>query len=844
MYPTIREMDAVHSGTGVFYQAMPAVGADGKNIMKLIPVQMVNGQFVPTETSKPKKAPTPQKAVTIDIASAAIQMVKEATWNTSASQLLRKQASLVSQVDLNVRNSANKHPLLQPSVNSITKVPQMATPATNCVSQQVTFPSQLPVTVKSPALPRGQYLQIPPNAQVRTVPASELPPGIKKQIFTSSASSSSGSGVPSVVYVSPITTMDQGCTPPNCPALNLLELLSKKSASTSCVPPPKPQLKLIPQVSQRPNSPIKWIIEEEESSAPQALDALNSSLVTSEILRAVAVREKAHKPCDAMTKPASQLSQSESSQGEESALVMCNGKVFFVAKKSNLPIPVGIDDSPTVATKNTTVPSPALTADIQQIIIPDESDEVIDLCDDDDSSQKAVNTAAVTHLDEDNVIFVSYIPPKSDSGSAQDLILQTPKALTKVTDQRGTSSSNSAQRQKRLHGNAGDDALRRESVQNPLVSAVQNHIHARGPAVINAEGSKVNSQQSTSTQHVGSLEVDVERKSQAYPKMSDGSSGTCSRVEEDTYEMENSVSPAAGLTSLPASESRPMADRLLGQLFGITADVRICLQRIDEASTGSVPAEPLQSESIRSVEDHQEAMSRSKEDKLFLQDFSSPQKHDSSNRLVKQIKVLTEQERPADPATPGPHTHLQCSHLEQTKTLKCNSGQRSLKETPCDVETKPLISYLEPIDEDFLSTDENNPTDALPQTCVNLNTNTRRMGRTRKRTFCPCCITGTHDPATKSEKPEKLTTKQTSKRGGRTKSVRIDMRTSGRKSWLKTKNKQSCQTYEALASERFSTTSMDPEDHKELQRLERIKRLKDLLREKEAALDLMRNNMS
>lgn len=295
---------------------------------------------------------------------------------------------------------------------------------------------------------------------------------------------------------------------------------------------------------------------------------------------------------------------------------------------------------------------------------------------------------------------------------------------------------------------------------------------------------------------------------------------------------------------MPASESRPMADRLLGQLFGITADVRICLQRIDEASTGSVPAEPLQSESIRSVEDHQEAMSRSKEDKLFLQDFSSPQKHDSSNRLVKQIKVLTEQERPADPATPGPHTHLQCSHLEQTKTLKCNSGQRSLKETPCDVETKPLISYLEPIDEDFLSTDENNPTDALPQTCVNLNTNTRRMGRTRKRTFCPCCITGTHDPATKSEKPEKLTTKQTSKRGGRTKSVRIDMRTSGRKSWLKTKNKQSCQTYEALASERFSTTSMDPEDHKELQRLEQIKRLKDLLREKEAALDLMRNSMS
>nr|XP_020474665.1 uncharacterized protein LOC109971017 isoform X2 [Monopterus albus]XP_020474666.1 uncharacterized protein LOC109971017 isoform X2 [Monopterus albus] len=40
---------------------MPAVGVDGKKIMKLIPVQMVNGQFVHTEISKARTDSTPQK---------------------------------------------------------------------------------------------------------------------------------------------------------------------------------------------------------------------------------------------------------------------------------------------------------------------------------------------------------------------------------------------------------------------------------------------------------------------------------------------------------------------------------------------------------------------------------------------------------------------------------------------------------------------------------------------------------------------------------------------------------------------------------------------------------------
>lgn len=512
------------SGTGVFYQAMPAVGADGKNIMKLIPVQMVNGQFVQTQISKP---------VTVNISSAPVQVVKKAALNPSATQqVVRKQVSLMNalpnQVGLELGNPLNKW-IQQQTVNLMARVPPMATPATNC-GKSVKLPRQL-LTVKSPALPRGQYLQIPPNAQVRTVPASELSPGVKKQIFTSSASSPPGSGLPNVVYVSPITTVNQAVAPPSDSALHSVKLLSK--TSTSCGLPSKgskrPHLKLIPKVSQRPNSPIKWVIEEEDCSMAPTLDPLDSPSVTSEILQAVAEREKDSKPCDVTTKPVSQSSQGKSGQGQDNALVMCNGKVFFVAKKSSAPFKMGKSDSPTAASKSyefnkTVVPSsqqsaesvaPEIRQDLR-IIIPDESDEVIDLCDDDAQD----DSSAVTHLDEDNVIFVSYIPPRSESESTQDLILKTQTAQQKSLD--GPAGGESRQESSVLRG--------RKPGPSTLVSTVTD--------THDNEGSNINGQQSTSTQQLERMDADVETESPADPSTSDSSSGISSRTEKHTHKME------------------------------------------------------------------------------------------------------------------------------------------------------------------------------------------------------------------------------------------------------------------------------------------------------------------
>ncbi|KAM7405465.1 hypothetical protein PAMP_012725 [Pampus punctatissimus] len=769
---------------------MPAVGADGKNIMKLIPVQMVNGKFVQTQMSKPKMAPKQQKATTIKVASAPVHMGK-----TAATQhIVKEQGSLmnasprqvgVTDQRLDLRNS-NKYPLQQQTLNL----------APNCEKSV-----RLPVTVKSPALPRGQHLQIPSNAQVRTVPASELPPGLKKQIFTSSASSSSG--LPSVVYVSPVMTVDQSNLAPE----RLSETSNKTLPSSGGF---KPHLKLIPKVSQRPNSPIKWVIEEEESFRTTTTDPLVSPCVTSEILQAIAGREVDNKCCEMMTKETavSPSSLAKIEKSHDNALVMCNGKVFFVAKKSKqaLKLRNREADPPTAPAKSyhikkTRIPSSqnSLRQD-SRIIIPDESDEVIDLCNDDcpdDSSQQAAPacTSTVTHLDEDNVIFVSYIPPKSDCGPTQDLI-QKAVEERKETEQTGTRSSDSVTERRSLDGVTS-------SVSETLIgsSTLRDHLESHGrvgssflergkAGQLVSRASNTNRQESTSTQQMENIVVDQETESSTDASTSDSSSEICSQTE-DADKMESSTDG----TFSPAPCR--MADHLLRRIFGITAVVKISLQRIDEEN---------KSISKQSVEDVQETNRLKEKKKLYLQDLYSPQESDSESLLsVKRVNLLTEQE----PVTPGLYADIRpikCSLYKQTAkaitTLKSKhpSGQSSHKGILCDVETEPVIGYVEPIDDDLPSADENDIPNSQAQTCVNPNSNTRRMGRARKRTMCPCCIPGALDPAVKSsarlEEAERWEwkTEQTSKKGGRTstKTRRKDGKRLGSNNCVTAKNKQSC----------------------------------------------------
>ncbi|XP_071331056.1 uncharacterized protein lrif1 [Trachinotus anak] len=816
-------MDPAPSGTGVFYQAMPAVGADGKKIMKLIPVQMVNGQFVQTQISKARMVSTPQRPVTINFSSTPVHLEKKAALNPPATQqIVSRQVPFRSpppkEAGLDLGNSLNKQPPLQQAVNVRAKVPVITIPATN-VGNLVRLPCQLPVTVKPPALPTGQYLQIPHNAQVQGVPAPQLPVLIKKQIFTTSASSSPGPGLSSVVYVSPVMTVNQDLTPPCVSALPSLNLLSNTSNKTPSGPPAKglkSLLKLVPKVSQRPNSPIKWVIEEEDCSTAPNLTVPDPSSVTSEILRTVAERENARKPSDDFRKNSE---SSQSGQRQDNALVVCNGKVFSLAKACNLPLAMGKSNPPTAATDSyechkSTVPATQQSlesdaAETQQdlrVIIPDESDEVIDLCDDDDDAQEgssqpaaSVNVSAVSLQDDDNVIFVSYIPPKSEAGSRHRLRVRTQTGLEKETKQTSRSSSDTVTEEKRLDGGSGSDegsAVRGgQSGQSRSVSTAKNVPRFCGSAVMNMDDNE-----STSTQQVERVEADTDSST-------DSSSGA-GPLKQDSHRTEIIPDAAPGGTS---SNPCQVDDHQLRQIFGITAEARVGLQRIDEASAS-------QSESLSS--------------ELFLQNLHGSCKNQQTDTCSRLIDVKTALLK------------LKTNPLSAVKS-KCHSGQRSLKRASCAVDSAPVIGYVEPIDEDFPSTDSNGSPDTTAQlqtpTCVDLNTNTRRIGRTRKRTMCPCCVPGFLEPAVKSstrlDESERWTwmTEGMSKKGGRTKAPRKDGKTC-EISCLTARNRRKCKTDEVPAADSLPSTTWDSD---KLTRHKQVRRLKEHL-EKELMSDTVR----
>lgn len=325
---------------------MPAVGADGKNIMKLIPVKRVNGHFYQNET--------PQGGVAVYDHVSPVPVANKSAVTPPNNQFIWKQvpAANASSNQIHPAHRAEGPPP-QRGVNSPARVPRtvFASPG-----------HQLPVAVKSPVQSGGHFLKTPPYTQVQRVPASELSPVIKNQIFTSSGSSAS----PTVVYVTPVTTVHPGASgPPKRP-------LNTEARGSPTPTRAKPQLKLVPKFSDRPSSPIRWMIEGAEPlQSPQP-----------------------HRPA-------------------ENAPLVFDGRVFFVAKRNDSSLK-------STAARQTPVPlspDPAMPPTSRDRRGPSGPQDVIDLCGDDDDNVQwdSPPQAPPSRQDEDNVIFVSYVPPKPDS---------------------------------------------------------------------------------------------------------------------------------------------------------------------------------------------------------------------------------------------------------------------------------------------------------------------------------------------------------------------------------------------------------------------------------------------
>lgn len=405
---------------------MPGVSPDGKKVMKLIPGVMVNGKFVQTSGIKLQTGVAPQKLLPINRLPA--QTAKKMALDPPLTQQVIDKVSLLnaapSQVSANVNNVPNKQPAQQkyflvnkpfgameaavPAVPVVMKAPALpgdqnmksqnhkyfilrkssaSTATVAAANEKPRFSSQLPVTVKSVALPGG----IPPSTVVRTVPVSELPPGIKKQSSTTSPSSppgsgsDPGSGLSGGANVAPITTARERITPPatKVPPEPSYKYFPGIQGATK-------QLKLVQKAPQGPNGPCKWVIEEVDTAAPE-----DPPPATQEAPSPLAGKTKAVKHGAVAPRPDPNSSPPRGGSGRSDAVVVCNGKVFVMAKKSKNPHDLSKPQSQHCEKGRGSGGG-----------TPDRFEEVIDLCEDDD------NVLSTASQDEDNVIFVSYMPPR------------------------------------------------------------------------------------------------------------------------------------------------------------------------------------------------------------------------------------------------------------------------------------------------------------------------------------------------------------------------------------------------------------------------------------------------
>lgn len=714
---------------------MPAAGADGQPIMKLVPVQTLKGNFVLTQRSRPKSDLALRTAENLNFTNPAPAQV-----DPCVTQFVRMQVSL-GKVLPDTRNTDCKPP--PPKLPQLQKVSQTETPATHCETSE-THPDHRSV------------MEEQAYKRIQRVPASRLPLPNDSQVFTPSVNSSLGS------CISPISLVNVDTLPESTSAPPSFKFLPNKTPPSG----PKPSLKLIPQTPQRPNSPIRWVVEEDNSSVPPALP---SSDVASKILRTLAEWERAHKQTQVIDKSVSLSNQDSTEEKEKDAFVLCDGKMF---RKRQPTLQLQKSDFSTTATESygfTTTTSPSESAQMRnnyKLIIQRRSHEVRELFEDAEDEKNKPGASSVTSPDEDNVIFVLHTPPTLKPAPTEDLIPETQTAAV-----RGT-------------------------VQTQEESAV-----TKPPAGLRMFCEKQSNMSHSSQQGV-CMEHGVDT-------ISSDSDSMCSTANMDSWIKESFSKPTQ--RSWLKSAPQHISDHLLRRMFGIAADIKICLQRIDEASAGS-PAEHHYSEVLQTEVHHQEPMSKVHQEELFLFSLHSPPESDSNSGS---ISIKSEEELSADSASLTSHTlttPLKCSHSEAEVKLKNLLGQS-------DAETDTLFGYMEPIDEDSISMDEKHEQDITAGT----REDKRRIGRTRKRTTCPCCVSGAQIQALKlSMKTDFLQKK------GVAKTARKRVRTSG---------KIRCPTARRKSSDCLPCSSSE-----ELRCHEEIRRLRELLREKEEALELLRRN--
>ncbi|NXM49410.1 LRIF1 factor, partial [Gymnorhina tibicen] len=350
---------------GCMYRVIQTTGPDGKNLLKLLPISKTSGSFVPIVQS-----PAMPNNSNANVSSPVHLTFKTQLGNTAAPSSVKipifqppnpGKIILTRTLDKqeSVRADSEKESLI-PSAAANTQSSCVSMDGVSLQNVAITSSSHqssttymvvntkpLPVTVKSPVLPSGHHLQIPADAEVKSVPASLLPPAIQQKILAAAATNVSGGAdstkMPTVIYVSPVNTVKTSQVLPKhlqsfCPkpATEVSKTLIVTAAQKGSGSSPEP---VTSEGQQCQQTPMKWIVQETAPlSAACLIPVKSSNNVASKILKTLSDTKNVE------VNPANILplcsngpggSQTKIMPLKDNALVMYNGKVYLLTKRGS-----------------------------------------------------------------------------------------------------------------------------------------------------------------------------------------------------------------------------------------------------------------------------------------------------------------------------------------------------------------------------------------------------------------------------------------------------------------------------------------------------------------------------
>ncbi|XP_036199212.1 ligand-dependent nuclear receptor-interacting factor 1 isoform X2 [Myotis myotis] len=379
--------------SGCMYQVVQTIGSDGKNLLQLLPIPNFSGNLIPlVQSSVVSDALKGNTGSPVQVTFQT--QISSSSTSSSTTQLpIFQPASSSNYLFTRTVDTAEKVRVTtvgtETFTSSVSKVQShgvkidgltMQTLAVSSSSTQndssyiLVNTQSLPVTVKPPVLPSGHHLQIPAHAEVKSVPATSLPPSIQQKILATATTSTSGtveaSQIPSVIYVSPVKTVKNVATKnfQHIYPKPVTEIAKPVILNATQIPMNVAKETQLKGGQHSQAAPVKWIFQENrQPCTPSLVPVKSSNNVASQILKSF-VEKKSVGGNTIKMPPLSTSSpsgaQSKSMPIKDNALVMCNGKIYLLAKKGTDVLSSQIDQ------QNSVSPDIPPRKDLSQIVSP------------------------------------------------------------------------------------------------------------------------------------------------------------------------------------------------------------------------------------------------------------------------------------------------------------------------------------------------------------------------------------------------------------------------------------------------------------------------------------------